>query len=564
MSSIRPGTPSPAADPMQASGAATPSSPESGPVRRLCDAACYDHAVDSIQHIETHISHILLTGSYAYKIKKPLNLGFLDFSTLDKRLRACQEEVRLNQRLAPQIYLGVVPITGTSQSPQVNGSGRPIEYAVKMRQFPFDSTLDRLDGAGQLTRSHVEAIGRSVGRFHRLDCARAGDDSAWGDPEQVWYPVAQNFLQILPLLSDPAAAGQLVALRQWSEAEHRRLIPHMLQRRRAGLIRECHGDLHLGNLAWVDEQLLVFDCLEFDPALRWIDIQSEIAFCTMDLMQRGHTDLAWLLLNTWLEETGDYPGLALFRYYAVYRALVRVKIAAVRAGQAPEADPPDANQSDADQPRANQDGADPSGANQDGAEHARARNDIQALLALATRLTSHPWPVRIDITHGLSGSGKTTVTHALMQTPGAIRLRSDVERKRLAGLDAMAASGSRTGQGLYSDDATRRTYSRLADLSAALLEAGWPVIVDATFLARWQRDLFRELARTQGVPFHILDFEVPESTLRQRVGMRRRAGRDASEAGLEVLQHQIDQAQPLTANERAHAVPIHAHLPGRA
>jgi aminoglycoside phosphotransferase family enzyme/predicted kinase len=494
-------------------------------VRNLANPECYDHAVGSVQHRETHISHVLLSGEYAYKIKKPLDLGFLDFSTLDKRRHVCQEEVRLNRRLAPAYYLGVVPVTGSPASPRINGTGEAIEYAVKMRQFPPDATLDRLDAQSCLTASHVETIATTIAHFHLQACARAEVDSPWGDPQHVWQPVAQNFLQISPRLSSPADRQQLDVLQRWSEAEHARLAPLMALRKRDGFIRECHGDLHLGNLAWVDDQLLVFDCLEFNPDLRWIDIQSEVAFCYMDLLQRGHTEWAWLLLNTWLEETGDHGGLALLRYYAVYRALVRVKVAVLRAGQTT------------------------------GAEHEAVMAEARAILDLATTLT-RPLPLRLDITHGLSGSGKTTVTQTLMQTPGAIRLRSDVERKRLAGLDAMARSGSGVGEQLYAADATRRTYAHLARLAEDVLDAGWPVIVDATFIGRWQRDLLRELAQSRGLAFHILDFQLPVARLRERILQRSRTGSDASEAGLDVLQHQLDTADPLAAEELEDVVRI--------
>ncbi|MBT9590040.1 MAG: AAA family ATPase, partial [Thiobacillus sp.] len=256
------------------------------------------------------------------------------------------------------------------------------------------------------------------------------------------------------------------------------------------------------------------------PELRWIDIQSDIAFCTMDLIQRDHGDWAWLLLNSWLEKIGDYAGLALLRYYMVYRALVRAKIAALRAGQT------------------------------HGVAHAAALTEAHMLLKLATKLTQ-PWPLRLDITHGFSGSGKTTTTQTLMQRPGAIRLRSDVERKRLAGLDALAHSHSGVGQNLYAADATRQTYTCLAQLAGGLLDAGWPVIVDATFLARWQRDLLRKQAQSHGVPFHILDFALPVATLRDRVTQRSRSGVDASEAGVDVLQHQIATEEKLAADEQA-------------
>ncbi|MHB0917445.1 MAG: bifunctional aminoglycoside phosphotransferase/ATP-binding protein, partial [Thiobacillus sp.] len=313
----------------------------------------------------------------------------------------------------------------------------------------------------------------------------------------------------------------------WSEAEHARLSPLMAARKRDGFVRECHGDLHLGNLAWVDGQLLVFDCIEFNPELRWIDIQSEVAFCYMDLLQRGHADWAWLLLNNWLERTGDYSGIALLRYYAVYRALVRAKVAAIRGEQTI------------------------------GAGRDAVLAEVRALLNLATTLT-RPLPVRLDVTHGLSGSGKTTVTPKLMQTPGAIRLRSDVERKRLAGLDAQARSGSGVGENLYAADATQNTYKHLAHLAGQILDVGWPVIIDATFTARWQRDLLRDVARTRDVEFRILDFPVPLATLRERIVQRARSGGDASEADLAVLQHQLDTEEPLAADERSDIVRIDA------
>ena len=492
-------------------------------IRSLSNPACYDHPAGPVRHLETHISHILLSGEYAYKIKKPLNLGFLDFSSLDKRLFACEEEVRLNRRLAPDIYLDVVSLTGSPDAPHINGAGMAFEYAVKMRQFPPEATLDQLDANNRLTAQQVESIARTVADFHLHRCAHAEADSPWGEPKKIWHPVLQNFQQIAPLLTDPADRRQLAALQDWCEAEHARLTPLMLARKRNGFVRECHGDLHLGNLAWVDEALLVFDCLEFNPELRWIDIQSEAAFCFMDLLQHGHADWAWLFLNLWLEHTGDHGGLPLLRYYAVYRALVRVKVALLRGGQTT------------------------------GPAHESAGAEARAILKLASTL-AHALPVRLDISHGLSGSGKTTVTRTLMQTPGAIRLRSDIERKRMAGLDALAHSDSGVGEQLYAADATRRTYHHLARLAGEVLDAGWPVIVDATFTARWQRDLLRTVAQSHGVAFHILDFQVPVAVLRERIIKRAQEGNDASEANLAVLQHQLDTEEPLAEDEAGDVV----------
>jgi len=370
----------------------------------------------------------------------------------------------------------------------------------------------------------MEAIAATLGQFHLAGCQRAEADSPWGSAEAVWQPVEQNFLQITPRLDDPADSQRLDTLRRWSETEHARLAPRMAQRKRDGFVRECHGDLHLGNLAWVDDRLLVFDCIEFNPELRWIDIVSEVAFCFMDLIHRQHRDWAWLLLNRWLEKTGDHGGLALLRYYAVYRALVRAKVAFIRASQG--------------------------GDKRDDAAH-----EGRAYLQLAEELTRLP-ALHLDITHGLSGSGKTTVTHTLMQSAAAIRLRSDVERKRLAGLDALARSGSGVAAGLYSADATRHLYQHLADLADGILQAGWPVIVDATFTARWQRDLFRQLADARGVDFRILDFALAEATLRERIRQRALQGGDASEADLAVLQHQLETQEPLAPDERDSVVAL--------
>ncbi|MBI5431099.1 MAG: AAA family ATPase [Nitrosomonadales bacterium] len=484
----------------------------------LTDPACYDHAVDPVRLVETHISWVLLTGEFAYKIKKPVDMGFLDFSTLAKRQQACVDEVRLNRRLAAEIYLGMVAITGSPESPRIyashtNNRGTPFEYAVKMRQFPPEDTLDRLSERGELGLAQIDALAARLAQFHMADCATAPADSPFGEPDAILHPIVENFRILSEYPSDPVLRQQLADLHSWSLAEHARLASLMRERKRDGRVRECHGDLHLGNLAWVDGHLIIFDCIEFSPALRWIDVISEVAFCFMDLLHRQHPDLAFRFLNAWLEISGDYQGVALLRYYAVYRAMVRAKVAALRAGQ--------------------------SGGSSAG---------IVEFLQLAEQLKQAAAP-ELWITHGLSGCGKTTTSQTILQQQGMVRLRSDVERKRLAGIPANAASGSGVATGLYTEDASRRTYAHLAELAEGLLDAGWPVIVDAAFLARWQRDLFREVAQRRALPFRILDIKVDHATLRERIIKRAAQGRDASEADLRVLQRQIETAEPLGADE---------------
>jgi len=484
----------------------------------LFNPACYDHAVKKVQLIETHISWVLLTGEYAYKLKKPLNLEFLNFSTLEQRQQACVEEVRLNRRLAAEIYIGVVAITGSTDKPRINGQGEIIEYAVKMHQFPFGATLDSIDERGKLATEQIDQLAARLAHFHLAECTRASKDSLWGEPDTIAQSVAENFQLLTGLLEGTAKKKRLAELQCWSVAEHGRLTPFMFERKRDGWIRECHGDLHLGNLAWANGQLIIFDCIEFNSALRWIDVISEVAFCYMDLLHRQHRDLAMRFLNAWLEISGDYEGMTLLRYYAVYRALVRAKVAALRAKQSRDVN---AGTSSA---------------------------EVGTFLQLAENL-SQMIPVQLWITHGLSGSGKTTLTQSLLQDKGMIRLRSDIERKRLAGLGALERSCSGIGEALYSEESSFRTYTHLARLAESLLRAGYPVIVDAAFLAFWQRDLFRKIAQRCGVCFRILDIQVDIATLSDRISHRAAQGKDASEANLNVLQHQIETAELLGADE---------------
>lgn len=486
---------------------------------------CFDHAAERVRLIETHISWVLLTGDYAYKIKKPLDLGFLDFSSLELRKQACADEVRLNRRLAADIYLGVVAITGSPDVPHINGTGAVIEYAVKMRQFPPDATLDRLSARGELGAVQIDRLAERLSQFHLEVCQKAPADSVWGEPETIARPAIENFQMLAGCLKDPQQRICLDTLQGWSVAEHARLTPLLHERKRKGMIRECHGDLHLGNLAWVEGKLLIFDCIEFSAALRWIDVISEVAFCFMDLLHRDHRDLAMRFLNAWLETSGDYAGVALLRYYSVYRALVRAKVAALRAGQP--------------------------------GDSAASRAELNSCLLLAEQL-AQSMPTQLWITHGLSGCGKTTLSQKLLQDYGMIRLRSDVERKRLAGLDALAHSGAGVGQGLYTKEASRRTYEHLSRLADELLSTGWPVIVDAAFLEHWQRDMFRAIARRRGVPVKIVDIQTDIAILRERVNQRAAQSGDASEADLHVLQYQIETAQPLGDEELGEVMAISA------
>src|SRR5438874_6128528 len=399
----------------------------------LREPACFDD-VKHVTAIETHISYVLLTGTYAYKIKKAVDFGFLDFTTLAARRFFCEEELRLNRRLAPELYLAIVPITGSIEAPRMGGDGPVLDYAVKMREFPQDALASRLLARGELGTGDIDALAKAVARFHgAIEVAATG--LVFGAPERVYRAAQDNFHALRPLVDDPAERATMDGLATWTEREYGARSATLLRRLEEGFVRECHGDLHLGNIARIDGALAIFDCVEFNPGFRWIDVMSEVAFMLMDLDCRGHAELARRFANAYLECTGDYGGVAVLRFYLVYRALVRAKVARLRAAQLVS-----------------------------GVAQRAALDEYRDHLRLARGYAESAHPA-IVITHGLSGSGKTTLSQALLETIGAVRVRSDVERKRLHEADA----GGRHGidEGLYANAITEATYRHLADASRA-------------------------------------------------------------------------------------------------
>jgi len=497
-------------------------------IAALMDAAAYDHPVGELRLLETHISWVILTGDYAYKIKKPVDLGFLDFSTLDKRRFYCEEELRLNRRLAPNTYLDVVPISGTPEQPVLGGQGDAIEYAVRMVQFAQDAQLDRVLQRGELEPQQLDALARLVADFHET-IEVATRDSDYGEPATVCHAVEENFQQIRNCLPPGEAATQLDHSEAWSAAACKRLNKVFSGRKADGFVRECHGDMHLRNLAWIDGRPLVFDCIEFNPQLRWIDVISEIAFLVMDLQDRDQPHLAWRFLNTYLEHCGDYAGLEVLPFYLAYRAIVRAKVEVIRASQP--------------------------GIAVD--EQATALKEFHAYLQLANSYTVATRPVLI-ITRGLSASGKSTVTQSLLEQLGAIRIRSDVERKRLHGIPAATDARSGIGAGIYNAKAGRQTYDRLTELAGRVLAAGYTAIVDAACLKTEQVTLFRKLAESSQVAFVILECTAPADILRRRIAQR---AKGVSDADRSVLEHQLSNWQELPKDDQAFRITVNTENP---
>lgn len=473
--------------------------------------------------VETHISWLLLTEQHAYKIKKPVNFGFLDFSTLEKRRFCCNEELRLNRRLAADLYLEVVSVTGTPNHPQLGGTGLAIEYAVKMLRFPSGQLLSEYAGRGQLGTDEIDQLADIVAGFHET-IEQTDENSPYGDSANINHWFIENFDHIRPLLVEDSQKQQLQKIQQWGDSEWRKHAGLMQLRRQQGYVRECHGDLHLGNMTLINGKVTLFDCIEFNPLLRWIDVISEVAFLFIDLLHFDYDRFAYRFLNRYLQYAGDYQGLALLRYYLVYRALVRAKVSLLRMAQQLD----------------------------DSAVTKQARCEYAAFAELAERFTARRQTILI-ITHGYSGSGKSTMASQLAEKIGAFQIRSDIERKRLFGYRALMETGSGIDNGLYSQEANLKTYQHLKELAKAVLKAGFPVIIDAAFLKTGQRAPFRQLAADCGVPFHIVAFQASDQELCRRVKQRQN---DASEATVAILRHQQQSAQPLSEQEQSAVIEV--------
>jgi aminoglycoside phosphotransferase family enzyme/predicted kinase len=490
-------------------------------INALHNPGLYPHPVESVMLLETHISSVLLAGDYAYKLKKPYDLGFLDFTTLPARRHFCEEELRLNRRFSPDLYLEVVPIGGSHEAPRLGGDGPAVEYAVKMRRFPAGSLLTDVLARGELEVGQIDTLAHDVAGLHgRVDIASA--DSCFGTPISIHAHAAQNFAQIRPLLVSDAQRNDLNILARWTDTAFQRLEATFAQRQAQGFVRECHGDMHAGNMVLIDGRIRLFDCIEFNEAFRWIDVMSEVAFFVMDMVSHDRADVGYRFLNGYLEQTGDYEGLSVLRYYLVFRAVVRAKVAAMGGCQSAITE----------------------------TERLECWRNYQHYIDLARRFCEADHPLLI-IMHGLSCSGKSTVAAQVAEQLGAVRMRSDVERKRLFGLKPLDKSAAVVPGGIYTRDATERTYGRLHALAREVLTARFHVILDATYLKRAERDAARKIASGGNWRCVVLSCQAAPEELRRRVAHRFQSGTDAAEADLRVLEQQFQWVEEIADNEAA-------------
>jgi uncharacterized protein len=489
----------------------------------LLTATAFQHPVWRLELRETNISWLLLTGPFAYKIKKNVQFDFLDQSTLELRHHLCEEELRLNRRLAADLYLEVCAITREAGAVRMGGGGQIIEYAVRMQQFDGSLELAALLECGQASFEEINALAELLAQFH-ASAPRTSRDQDFRHTEDLHDAVLGNLAILMSHLDGATALPDMGRLIDWTHDRLHDSLAQLRMREQCGFVRECHGDLHAGNIVRWGGRLVPFDCLEFNPKLRWIDVMNDAAFLVMDLTAHDRGDLAWSFSNTYLARTGDYEGVRLLLFYAVYRALVRAMVDSLEAQRVPE-------------------------------HRERSLNRLRMRVTTAAALMNRPRPT-LFIMHGVSGSGKSWLSERLAGKLGAVRMRSDVERKRLAGTGSSVLDETDFEQGIYSPQFTQRTYARLIECAASCLDGGVDTIVDAAFLNAADRRLFHELAARQGVPLLILSCEATRDVLTRRIAERRKLRADPSEAGAEVLARQMQHFTPFDADELRHVIAI--------
>ncbi len=500
-------------------------------IDRLMDPGAFPHRVEQLELKETHISWVILTGPFAYKIKKPVKFAFVDYSNSGSRAAFCRQELRLNRRFAPDLYLCVVAIyerdgklrVGSEQEIDAAdcSSMQPIEYAVKMRQFPQNAIVAAHLRDHSLTGHLIDQFANKLLTFHQ-SIELAAPTLPCVQTDRIRADAMDNLSLLSEEIDDSSRRVVLDRLAVWTANQFDELQAAFRRRLQAGFVRRCHGDMHLKNVIYFEGRLIPFDGIEFNEEFQWIDVLSELAFPVMDFVARQRPDLGWRLLNAYLEGGGDYPGLEVLRFYLVYRAMVRAKVTWLN----PHNRQAECTVSERHANRAVD----------------RFAGPWDKYLATAEYFAFGLRPT-LAIMHGFSGSGKSTVALQRLQRHGGIRIRSDVERNRLA--------ASLDSDVKYARQTSDHVYRRMLEQARVAIRAGFPTIVDATFLRRSCRHWFQQLARELNVDFFIVQCEAPLEVLHNRLKSR---GPDPSEATGSVLDWQIRSHDPLTQEELTHVV----------
>lgn len=476
---------------------------------------------ESCAFVETHISWVFLGERDVYKIKKPVDFGFLNFSTLEKRREACEAEVRLNRRLAPDVYLGVIPLTRVDGALARDGEGEPVEYVVHMRRLPDADRLDTRLATGRLDRDDLDRIIERIADFH-ADLAPDEASARWADPEAIARHVEENFAQTAGAIGAYLSAEEARELRDWQREVLATRSDRFRARAERGRVREGHGDLRLDHV-YLDAagKVRILDCIEFNERFRHADVAADLAFLSMDLAFAGRADLGERVLATYARCTGDYDLYRVIDFYESYRAFVRAKVSGLLA--------------------------DDRGASPAAREKARAQARRYYLLALAKERRSLLPPMLVAV-GGPIAAGKSTVALRIADALDAPLLESDRLRKQRAGKAPTEPLDGARFEGAYAESATTDVYQALLEGADAVLASGRPVVIDASFRSASMRASARELAARHGVPFGLVECRVPEETLRARL-LAREGQSLVTDARADLLEAFLARYEPFAADE---------------
>ena len=487
----------------------------------LLTPTAFPHSVTRLQIQETEHSWVITTGTFAYKIKKAVVQDSINATAVVQRRDLCVEELRLNRRLAPSLYLEVVAITQEDSGLRIGGRGPIIEYALKMKQFDESQRLSTLLDAGQVTRSEIIELARRMAHFHS-SAAKAARSPAFKRTQQLRNAVLGNLAILIFHLDTEHAVPAIGRLIDWTHDYLHDSMANLRLREESGFVRECHGDLYAGNVVRWQDQLTPINCVDIDPALRWIDVMSDISFLVMDLAAHDRKDLAFSFLNKYLDISGDYEGVRLLAFYAIYRALVRALADSLEADRRTE-------------------------------HRDEFHRRMLMRVRTATDFMDRLGPALI-LMPGPSGSGKSQLSERLIERLEAVCIRSEVERNRLAKANLFDPCDSDLEHGTHDSDSTQRTYARLIECAKNCLEGGITTIVDAAFLRTDERKLFYDLAQKQGIPYFILWCEADHAALVQPIDDRTQERSDFLENRTTVPAQQLQNVEPLSIEEQEHLI----------
>jgi uncharacterized protein len=494
-------------------------------VSALQSPEIYPDRPRNVRVVQTHISVIFLTGKHAYKIKKPVNFGFLDFTTLEKRKFYCEQEVVLNRRLAPEIYLGVVEIRDDRGTVRLgSGAGRIVEYAVLMKELPPDCTMDRWLDRGALDSGHLKRVAQELARFH-LEAARGPEIAAYGELATIRKNVEENFTQTEKYAKVTLPAESFAEIRENTRRFMELQAPLFKERIAAGKIGDCHGDLHLQHVC-LEDGVFVFDCIEFNERFRYSDVAADIAFLLMDLEAHGAPLLAADLASYYLRFSRDWGLYRLLEFYKCYRAYVRGKVISFRL-------------------------EDPVISEREKSSALGEARRYFRLAAIYARILNRPL---LLITCGLMGTGKSTIARMVSEALGLESLSSDVSRKELARLSPREHRYEKFHQGIYAPDFSRQTYRFLFDRASGLLGKGQSVFIDASFKTQGDRSAALDLAQRMNAEFLLVECRCSEEEIRRRLARRTAEGTSVSDGRWSIFEEQKKDF------EKVRGVPPDLHL----